>query len=798
MNEPRLENILQKFIKWGIFLIPFLVLIISRSLLYPYITGKGFFFMAVVEALFGAYLALLIVNGKKYAPRKNILVLAAAIFLFVVFLADVFGVNPHRSFWSTYERMEGFILYLHLFIFFIISSSVLNRKDWFMFFHISIFVSLLVSGYVWIGKMGILKMLDSGLVSSTMGNSIYLAVYLFAHLFLTIFYLFRSGNYEASPRQGRKVSKCFSFFIPRSRCFHPFVSLQETSGHPLSPSSSLARPWGFRAKGDKIWFAYLAIFIFELSVFIMTGVRSVFLGIVGAFITAFFIKMLLSIKKKEKMFWGALTIFIVLIPFLLIMYRSNDMVKNNPLLNRFSSISFSENTAQSRVMIWGIAIKGFMERPILGWGQGNFIISYAINYNPKLYGNEPWFDRTHNTLLQWLADAGIIGLAGYLLVIAAVLSALNKIRKKRVWSKNQMVVFLAFAAGYFIQSFFVFDTLVSYFILAAILGFLVCESENGEDGKRFWIKIGRLVSPLKLSATKRGFIKYGLIVFIFAAIIVWGVTVNGKAVSQGKLLVKSLLAIESANEADLFKTAAIGFKNAVSVNSFGTEEARIQLASFVLEAAGRKSRSFLENADFLSLLDLAIGEMEKETKADKFNLRPLISLARLYEIKLMLNQNKESFDLVESAFRDAFYFKNYAPLYFYFAEYRLNLRDSKTAASVITRLMENFDESPKLLNDVEKVYVVSGYHNEAWKAIYKNAAFGQWPSAADFLWFGRVAMEQKNIVEASKYGINALKLARDNQSKKEILLFLYEAEKKLGNQNKAEFYMLEAEKLKIN
>ena len=458
---------------------------------------------------------------------------------------------------------------------------------------------------------------------------------------------------------------------------------------------------------------------------------------------------------------------------------------NNSVLNRFSAIDLSESTAKSRLVLWKIALESFAERPILGWGQGNFIIPYAANYDSKLYGNELWFDRTHNTLLQWLVDAGVIGLAGYLLIAAAVLSVLNKIRKKNVWSENQVIVFWAFAAGYFIQSFFVFDALVSYFLLAAILGFLVYESGTGENEKR-------LLAGNKWFFSSKIIVNCALIIFIFAAIVILGIVVNYKAINQGKLLLKSLSAIESKNEPDLFKSAVAGFADAFSVSSFGLEETRMQSAVFILDAVKYKNKFVFEDKNFSLLLDMAIGEMEKETRADNFNLRPLISLAKLYEVKFILNQNQESFNLVESTFRDAFRFKNYLPFYFYFAEYRINIGDNGGAAFIAKNILEKFGDSPKILQDVMEIYAMSGYHDEVWKIIHKNTIFNQWPLATDFLRFGRMAMKQGNVVEALRYGDNALKLAKDNKLKKEIFLFLYEIEKVSGNREKAEFYMREA------
>ncbi len=61
-------------------------------------------------------------------------------------MADILGVNPYKSFWSNYERMEGYITILHLALYFMIIRSVLQtRKDWLLFFNTILAVSFLVS-----------------------------------------------------------------------------------------------------------------------------------------------------------------------------------------------------------------------------------------------------------------------------------------------------------------------------------------------------------------------------------------------------------------------------------------------------------------------------------------------------------------------------------------------------------------------------------------------------------------------------------------------------------------------------
>ena len=64
-----------------------------------------------------------------------------------------------------------------------------------------------------------------------------------------------------------------------------------------------------------------------------------------------------------------------------------------------------------------MAIKGFIEKPILGWGQEGFNFVFNKYYDPRMYTQEPWFDRAHNTYLDWLIVGGALGLLSYLAII---------------------------------------------------------------------------------------------------------------------------------------------------------------------------------------------------------------------------------------------------------------------------------------------------------------------------------------------------------------------------------------------
>ena len=102
-----------------------------------------------------------------------------------------------------------------------------------------------------------------------------------------------------------------------------------------------------------------------------------------------------------------------------------------------------------------MAIKGFKERPILGWGQENFNIVFNKHYNP-LMDQEQWFDRTHNIILDWLIAAGILGALSYLSLFVAVLVL---IWRRGTFTFVEKSILTGLFAAYFFHNMFVFDNL---------------------------------------------------------------------------------------------------------------------------------------------------------------------------------------------------------------------------------------------------------------------------------------------------------------------------------------------------
>ena len=123
-----------------------------------------------------------------------------------------------------------------------------------------------------------------------------------------------------------------------------------------------------------------------------------------------------------------------------------------------------------------MAWEGVKERPLLGWGQSNFNYVFNKYYDPKLYAQEQWFDRSHNIVFDWLIAGGFLGLMAYFSLFAAciyylfVRPILNK--DDTSFSVLERGILLGILAGYVAHNFVVFDNIVSYIFFAMILGLI--------------------------------------------------------------------------------------------------------------------------------------------------------------------------------------------------------------------------------------------------------------------------------------------------------------------------------------
>ena len=425
------------YLRWGalcaLFLALFVPFIVASgtwgmpNLFFPFITGKNFVFRILVELALLCYV-LLALKEPKYRPRASLIMWAAALFVVWMAVATAVSVDPVKSFWSNFERMEGYVGLVHLFAWFVITGAVLTAERlWDKFFNVSVTVAAVQGLWAFMQFLGFASIsTQSGArADTTFGNAIYLAVFLLINVFVTLYMLARL-------EQGPKSNK---------------ATLQALYGIAL---------------------------VLQVAGIFFTETRGAILGLaVGLVATAVYILFFARGREHRtlrRIAFGAIGA-VLLIAGGIYVARDTAFVRESPVLRRVASISFTETTVVSRLKyIWPMAITGGMERPVAGWGQENFNFVFNKNYDPGMYNQEQWFDRAHNQFLDWLIAGGIPAFLLYTSLYALALLAVWRAREKL--SVAEQAVFVGLLAGFAFNNMFVFDNLVSGMYFFALLAYL--------------------------------------------------------------------------------------------------------------------------------------------------------------------------------------------------------------------------------------------------------------------------------------------------------------------------------------
>ena len=505
----KIDTFLRRTILIGIFATPFIPFLITKSMLFPFITGKNFAFRIIVEIIFAAWIFLAI-RREEFRPKFSWLLAAVAVFVVIVGLADLFAVNPDKAFWSNYERMEGYITLLHLFMYFVVLSSVLNTaRYWKWLFGTWVASSVIMCIYGLMQLGGKIVINQGGVrVDGTLGNATYLAAYLLFNIFFGIFLFLRSEKKEAV-----------------------------------------------------IWITSPVLFL-QLAILYYTSTRGAILGLLGGVLIAVFLMAVLAKENKlaRKVSVGILAA-IILMTAGFIAIRQSVFVQSNPVLSRFASLSVGEIKSQGRYYIWPMAIKGWSEKPILGWGQDGFNYIFNKHYNPKMYNQEQWFDRAHSTPLDWLIAAGILGFASYFAII--FFSYFYIWKKESEFTTLEKSLLTGFLSAYVFQSLFVFDNLVSYLLLFVLLAFIHSSGERG------FLKLPQFIGKLA-RPNASGAVSAILIIALASSFYFW----NWKPIRASQSIIDALVALQTLGPTD----KAIGnFEKVFLYQTFGSTEAREQM-----------------------------------------------------------------------------------------------------------------------------------------------------------------------------------------------------------------------------
>lgn len=367
-------SIFKSISKFFLVLTAMVPLIVSRFSVYPFVFGKSVLYTGLVElSLLSAAIYFLFdehhhasVTFRSHKMQWGIL----ALFLVSLLISTILSTSPYTAFWGSTEKGEGFIYYIHFFVFIILSHVLFEKIDWQRLAKGFMACAVIIALLAW-GERFTFSGLDFQPVSS-LGNPAYLAAYLILAL--------------------------------------AFVALTATE-----------------EETEKYIESYRVLYIFVGITLLMLQVRGAVLalatGIFGYALYYAWNSRSLAIRRFSALFCLGVVVF----SSVFLVTRAHPFWKNVPVLKKFAVVSVESGSVAERVSAWKAGIEGFRQRPVFGWGSEQFETvynAYGIT-NIEKY-KESWFTAPHNKIIDILVSTGVVGLVAYLLLIGVVLWGIRK------------------------------------------------------------------------------------------------------------------------------------------------------------------------------------------------------------------------------------------------------------------------------------------------------------------------------------------------------------------------------------
>ncbi len=483
----------------GIALVLLTPLILSRETAYPFIVGKAIWSRSLIGVVFALWVPLALWRPAWRPPRSRLLWLLGAS-LAVALLAAVFGVSPTRSLWSTYERMQGVIDLTHWFAFTVVVASVTHgRREIRSFLSVQVVVGSVVAAIA-VGNLyavewpllGSIPEQHYPRIAATLGNADFLGAYLMVNLLLALGLAWQSFFPNAPPRDP-----------------------PDAVTPPGAPEESARRWWSRRLAGAAPW-----IFAAMSSLFGMTlsGSLSTIVGLAGG--VAFGLAGVLRQRSGRWRILLATAGAAGLFALLLTAPTPWGKAFSNPLTSRLDRLY--ENVLVSmgpRSASWDAGIRGFGDRPLLGFGPENYLIPFG-RHASGLGAAMQVHDQAHNTLVEEAVTKGAPGLLLYLGIWGYALL----IPWRAALSPDRQVRALALFAGAALTSFFVASQALfvtaSHSVQFAVLSAVVVHLEPASGAlprlpqrlaaalsalfRRGWVRVAAAVGGIGLAGAGLG------------------------------------------------------------------------------------------------------------------------------------------------------------------------------------------------------------------------------------------------------------------------------------------------------
>jgi len=561
-------------------------LFIFKSWIFPYITFKSIPFRIIVELMSLAYL-ILALKCPKYRPKKSWILYSLLIFTGIAIITSIFGINLKLSFIGDLERMWGINMWVHLVLFFIIVSSFLKtKKEWFSFLNIGLIFASYIAIYGYLQRWGVSGIFQTGItrIQSVLGNSAYVAGILLLSSILSFYLLIKTKGFWWK-----------SLFV-----LHILIQL---------PAMFMAE-----IRGAQVAF-FVVVLIISIAFLFKLQNKKIKYGIIG-FLILLSLIFGLAFNNKEA-----------------------NWVKNNSVLQRLTSISLSSGTVRTRLISWEGGIKAFKENPIIGYGMENYYYAFDKYFQADYYNiapTETWFDRAHNMVMENLVAHGIFGLLSYLSIFILSLFYLYKVYKKnsaegldqrfRAESRNRSgetenwlfsLFFGSLFIAYFIQNFFVFDslavTLFFFFILAYINYQVTDELEKDFVYEKHLPKLAN-----------GAIISLGTIICFYL--------IFGMNFTQAQVAKQNYVVQKSFYQDQDFNKTLDKVKKLYEINSYLNKDSSTMIVD-TLTKISAQVKTQEQAQPFFKIIDFLINRLKEHEKINNQDAYMKLNLARLYMLK---------------------------------------------------------------------------------------------------------------------------------------------------------------------
>lgn len=550
----------------ALIIIPFIV---TDNLFFPYVTGKNLLFRIAVEVMLVCWIVL-VIHDSKFIPRKSLLFTSFSLFVMWMLVATLLGDNVTRSFWSNFERMEGWVTLAHLLALFVVLIGFFQTKvQWRRLWYATTAAATVMSVWAIIERFSY-SIAELDRISISFGNPTYLAGYILLHLGIVVWLWW---------------------------------------SHRADSSSRFFSDW-------KSW-VYMGISVLYLLTIWFAGSRGTVLGVMGG-VGIFALLSALWSRERPQLRKSSIVILLVIALCVggFFALKDTSVVQDNVMLSRFAEISLSEGTSGTRFTIWKMALDAGSDHIVTGWGQGNFINVFAEYFEPSLYGQEPWFDRTHNVFLDWFIAGGLLGFLGYLSLFVTSLILIWKSEMDFV----EKALFTALLGAYAIHNSFVFDNITSYIPFILLLGFFHRRGVTYEQQES------------STSSTQSSFISSAVLVVGVILIILF----NRPIYVQAHSLLDGLRYVNAGE----YEQAYAHFDAALTMHPTGRQEVREQLA----QVMATLYRNGVDKEIFTEYVNRAQAELELEIADNPNNLRPYTYYVNTLQFK---GENERALEVID-------------------------------------------------------------------------------------------------------------------------------------------------------